>query len=176
MVVLGQVLVFGPWPPSPRCPQRWLILWRERWMSVSPPMCMWWRGRRRKRPTSWQVWRRKGWSRGFPNMRTGKGLRKYMQSLVCCFMPLNAHSYTSSKVPQFLSALRFDLCSVFQLVGTHRPKGCGPGGKQDCDCDQEPEGHHSHPCWRGEESAGQLDEWGWLAPSQRGAFPRLHGR
>lgn len=168
MVVLGRVSGFGPWPPSPRYPQRWLILWRERWMSASPPMCTWWRGCRRKQVTSWQVWRRKGWSRGFPNMRTGKGFK--------CFAEIHIFDGVLPLGPWVLISSCPDSCSVSQLAGPNRPKRRGPGGKQDCDCDQEPEGHHPHPCWRGEEPAGQLDERVRLAESQRGAFPRLHGR
>lgn len=73
-------------------------------------------------------------------------------------------------------ASRFDSRPVLQLVGAYRPEGRGSGGKQDGDCDQEPEGHHPHPGWRGEEPAGQLDERVRLADRQTGAFPGLHVR
>ena len=144
MVVLGRVLEFGPWPPFPRCPLRWPILWRGQWMNVSLPMCTWWRERRKRRQTSWQVWRRRGWSRGFPNMRTGKGLHKKHAFFGVLFLSLQ----------MIVFHFWFPLCFFFQLVGTHRPKGRGSGGKQDCDCDKESEGHHPHTCWRGEEPAG----------------------
>lgn len=101
MVVLGQVLPFVPWPPFPRCPQRWATLWREQLMNVNPPMCMWWRGRQRKQLTSWQVWRRKGWSRGFPNMRTGKSLCTYSKNAL--------HHFFLSTILWFLLCLSVGL-------------------------------------------------------------------
>lgn len=143
-VVSGRASGFDLWPQSRRCHPQWPTLWRGLWRSVSLPMYTWWLGRRKRRPTSWQVWRGMAWSRSFPNMRTGKD---------------NGTAYKTKQSPKVViwkHAVRAfnNKRFIWQLVGTYRPKRCGPSGEQDCDSDQEAERHDPHPCCRGEKPAG----------------------